>query len=199
MKTDALAQSKIETSQMAFWEKFKYLPEDIQTGLNNQSLKVVDFVAYSSKNLAGATIKELMEASDNQLEGITNVNNRKMEALQYFLVKGVRLTSAVIAGETAITDTTIATAAFTTPSANVLNGELDILVSGKTALPRISCAVFGKSDAATEGLKGYYELDCPFMIAPLSDIVPTLRLNSNATTTREVVRFELFGCKIIPA
>lgn len=196
---NALAQSKIETSLMAFWEKSGKLPADVQAGLQNGTLKVVDFVAYSSKNLAGATIKELMEASDTQTEGITNINNRKMEAIQYFLVKGVRLTSAVIAGESAITDTTIATAAFTTPSANVLNGELDILIAGKTALPRTSCAVFGKSDAATDGLKGYYELDCPFMVAPLSDIVPTLRLNSNATTTREVVRFELFGCKIIPA
>ena len=196
---NALAQSKISTSQMDFWEKFDLLPADIQKGLAEKTLKVVNFVAYSSKNLAGATTKELMEASDTQKEGITNVNNRKMEAIQYFLVKGVRLTSAVIAGEAAIEESTIATASFTTPSANVLNGDLDILVSGKTALPRVSCQVFSKNSAATEGLTGYYELDCPFMVAPLSDIVPTLRLNSNATTTREVVRFELFGCKIIPA
>lgn len=199
MKKDALAQSTLETAKMAFFEKFDLLPDDVKQGLLNGSLKVVNFVAYSAKNLAGATYKELMEASDNMLESITNVNNRKMEALQYFLVKGIRLQSAVIAGESAITETTIATAAFTTPSANVVNGEIEILISGKTALPRISCEVFTKSDAAGNGLKGYYELDCPFMIAPLSDIVPTLRLNSNATTTREVVRFEMYGCKIIPA
>lgn len=196
---NALAGTKISTSRLEFLEKMGDIPAEIVNGLRDGSLKFVDFVAYSAKNLAGATTKELMEAADNQKEGICNVNNRKMEAIQYFCVKGIRLQSAVISGTDAITDTTIATAAFTTPSAGVLNGDLEIAVAGKPAFPRCSCGIFSKSDSAKEGLKGYYELDNAFVVAPLSEIVPTLRLNSGATTTREVVRIELYGTKIVSA
>ena len=194
---DSLASSKMSTSKIEFLEKFSLLPSDVQAGLNNGTLKLVDCALYSTKALGGSTSKELMEASDDKKEGITNVNGRKMEALQYFLVKGIRLTGTVISGSDAITESVIANAQFGKLSEGVFNGELEVLVSGKTAFPRNSCRVF--ETAPYTGMNAYYELDCPFMIAPQSEIVPTLRVNSNVETAREVVRIELIGTKIIPA
>ena len=196
---DSLASSKMSTSKIEFLEKFNMLPPEVRAGLDAGTLKLVDHVLYSTKLLGGSTSKELMEASDDKKEGITNVNGRKMEALQYFCVKGIRLSGAVVSGSDAITEATIANQKFGKLSDGVMNGELEILVSGKTAFPRNSCGAFSADENGYNGLSSYYELDCPFMIAPQSEIVPTLRVNSNVVTTREVVRIELIGTKIIPA
>ena len=59
-----------------------------------------------------------------------------------------------------------------------------------------SCSVFQTNNSVA--LAGYHELDCPRLIAPQSEIVPTLR-TYGSTGGRVVVRIELFGCKIIPA
>lgn len=191
------AQTKLSTSKLEMKEMMAALPVEIREGLSNGSLKMVDAVIYSSKALDNATSKELMAASDNQKEGITNLNNRKLEALQYFMLKGIRLRTAKIEGSEAITEQNIAEADYSAAiDAKVANGELEILVSGKTAFPRNSCGVFQTNNSVA--LAGYYELDCPRLIAPQSEIVPTLRV-FGSTGGRVVARIELYGCKIIPA
>lgn len=190
-------QTKLSTSKLEMNEMKALLPLEIREGLENGTLKMVDAVIYSSKALDNATSKELMAASDNQKEGITNLNNRKLEAVQYFMLKGIRLRSASISGEAAITEQNIAEADFSKEiDPKVANGELEILVSGKTAFPRNSCSVFQTNNSVA--LAGYHELDCPRLIAPQSEIVPTLR-TYGSTGGRVVVHIELFGCKIIPA
>ena len=190
------AQTKLSTSKMEMNEMMALLPSEIREGLASGNLKLVDAVIYSSKALDNATSKELMAASDNQREGITNLNNRKLEALQYFMLKGIRLRTATIEGSDAITEQNIAEADYSKAiDAKVANGELEILVSGKTAFPRNSCGVFQTNEVA---LSGYHELDCPRLIAPQSEIVPTLR-TYGSTGGRVVARIELHGCKIIPA
>jgi len=140
-----------------------------------------------------------MEASDTTQAGITNVNNRKLEPLNYMVVTGIRLLSKTISPASAgnPTDAEIAAAALDTAAVGILNGELDILVAGKTALPRTSCRIFGNTDSH-EG-KGYYQLESPFVIAPQAEIVPTLRVNAAVSSGNEVVRIELLGARIINA
>lgn len=205
------SNTKLATSKLDMQEFIGNLPVDIQNGLANGTLKLVDTVIYSAKFLGGATTKELMLSSDNQKEGITNINNRKLEALQYFCLKGIRLLSAPVAAEAAegvqaadVADVnSLASVEYGEIAKEIANGELEILVSGKTAFPRNSCQVFvGNFDVRP----GYYELDNPRLIAPQSEIVPTLRLNEayvaslTAAGIEDVaVRVELYGTKIIPA
>ena len=194
-----LAETKIAIARSVMDEYISKLPSDIQGALKNGSLKIVDSVIYDQKYLANDTTKELMEASDTTQAGITNVNNRKLEPLNYMVVTGIRLLSKTITPASAgnPTDAEIAAAALDTAAVGILNGELDILVAGKTALPRTSCRIFGNTDSH-EG-KGYYQLESPFVIAPQAEIVPTLRVNAAVSSGNEVVRIELIGARIINA
>ena len=194
-----LAETKIAIARSVMDEYISKLPVEIQGALKNGSLKIVDSVIYDQKYLANDTTKELMEASDTTQAGITNVNNRKLEPLNYMVVTGIRLLSKTITPASAgnPTDAEIAAAALDTAAVGILNGELDILVAGKTALPRTSCRIFGNTDSH-EG-KGYYQLESPFVIAPQAEIVPTLRVNAAVSSGNEVVRIELIGARIINA
>lgn len=194
-----LAETKIAIARSVMDEYISKLPVEIQGALKNGSLKIVDSVIYDQKYLSNDTTKELMEASDTTQAGITNVNNRKLEPLNYMVVTGIRLLSKTISPASAgnPTDAEIAAAALDTAAVGILNGELDILVAGKTALPRTSCRIFGNTDSH-EG-KGYYQLESPFVIAPQAEIVPTLRVNAAVSSGNEVVRIELIGARIINA
>lgn len=194
-----LAETKIAIARSVMEEYISKLPVEIQGALKNGSLKIVDSVIYDQKYLANDTTKELMEASDTTQAGITNINNRKLEPLNYMVVTGIRLLSKTISPASAgnPTDAEIAAAALDTAAVGILNGELDILVAGKTALPRTSCRIFGNTDSH-EG-KGYYQLESPFVIAPQAEIVPTLRVNAAVSSGNEVVRIELIGARIINA
>ena len=194
-----LAETKIAIARSVMDEFISKLPVEIQGALKNGSLKIVDSVIYDQKYLANDTTKELMEASDTTQAGITNVNNRKLEPLNYMVVTGIRLLSKTISPASSgnPTDAEIAAAALDTAAVGILNGELDILVAGKTALPRTSCRIFGNTDSH-EG-KGYYQLESPFLIAPQAEIVPTLRVNAAVSSGNEVVRIELIGARIINA
>ena len=172
----------------------KFLPE-VKAALANGSFTTVDTVLYSAKALGAETSKELMQSKDTQLEGVTNVNNRKLEAGQYMLLTGVRMQTATIAGADAIDNAAIAGADYDTKlNSQVANGELDIVVAGKTLFPRNSCQLF--STGANSALRGYYPLDCPKLIVPQAEIVPTLRLNASSGG-RVVARIELHGVKTI--
>lgn len=194
---NAFASSAMTSSKIEILERFDILPMEIRSGLDNGTLKLTDAAIYSAKALGNATTKELMEASDTQKEGLTNVNNRKLEAGRYFCPLYIRVLGATIEGSDAIDEKAIAAAKFDVLPDFALNGELEIQVSGKTAFARNSCHIFDKD--AQSGYKGIYKIDNTFCIAPQSEIVPTLRLNSNADTSRLVVRFELIGAMIIPA
>lgn len=194
-----LANTKIANAKSVMEEYVSMLPTEIQAALRNKNLKIVDSVLYDQKYLASDTTKELMEASDTTQAGITNVNNRKLEPLNYMVVTGIRLLSKTISPASAgnPTDAEIAAAALDTAAVGILNGELDILVAGKTAFPRTSCRIFANTDDH-QG-KGYYALESPFVIAPQAEIVPTLRVNAAVSSGNEVVRIELLGARIINA
>ncbi len=197
IKNNPNASSKLTTSKIEILERFDNLPQEVRQGLDSGTLKLADTVFYSTKALGGATTKELMEASDTQKEGFTNMNNRKLEAGRYFLPLYIRLLGATIEGTDAITDKEIANAEFKVLPASILNGEMEIQVSGKTAFSRNSCHIFDKD--ASDEYKGAYQVENTFCIAPQSEIVPNLRLNTNVDTSRLVVRFEMMGAMIIPA
>lgn len=178
--------------------KMAALPAAIQQGLAAGVLKVVDSAIYSQKCMKGGSVVELMENSDTAVAGVTNLNNRKMEQVNYFVVTGIRLLSKTVTpSASAITDAEIANADLGIATKEVLNGELEIQVAGKVAFPRNSCRCFAAENDKMG--KGYYKLESPFVIAPQSEIVPTLRVNSSFTTTNEVVRVELIGARIINA
>ena len=177
------------------------LPKEVQAALQSGSLTLVDEALYSVKRTNFASTVELMQSSDTQLENITNLNNRKLEAGQYMLLTGIRVLAASISGETAPAQVSAyaATAFFQDLSSyNFLaNSELDIVVAGKTLFPRNSCQMFRRNNNENNSL-GYYRLACPKLIVPQAEIIPTLRMNAAAAGQADyLVRLELCGVKTV--
>jgi hypothetical protein len=187
------ANTKIAGGKAQFFAAGSVLPVEIKEALNARQLTLVDSVLYSARFLKSDTTIELMQASDTQREGITNVNNRKLEASQYMLLNGIRLQAKTLTEETetALTDADFASV----PLLGVIaNGELDIVVAGKNLFPRNSCQIF--NSGTNQQLNGYFALDCPKLIVPQAEIVPTLRLN-HAAAANTAVRLELHGVKTV--
>lgn len=186
--------TSINSAENELLARISQLPANVQEGLRNGTLKIVDSIIYSTKVLDSSS-KELMSAADNKVEGITNINNRKLEALNYFILDSVRLQTATVS---ATTDAALAGASFDTPADFVANGELEILVAGKTAFPRNSCQIFKN---ATNERSGEFKLNCKRVFAPQSEIVPTLRVLGSAmpSDSTTAVRIELIGAMVIPA
>ena len=182
-------------SAKKFMENTALLPQEIQDAIKNKVLTLVDSVVYSAKPLKASTTVELMTPSDTQKVGTTNVNNRKLEAGQFMLVSGVRLATATVAQDA--TDEQIAAADFSGAlNAVVANGELDIIVAGKTILPRNSNRRFVTGTAVA--LNNYFALDCPKLVVPQAEIVPTLYL-SQSTGGTVAARLELHGVRTVRA
>jgi hypothetical protein len=157
-----------------------------------------------------------MQSSDTQLEGITNLNNRKLEAGQYMLLTGIRLLAAsnrleildragddaglVLQQATSENYTHHAASAHFSELSNhscLANSELDIVVAGKTLFPRNSCQLFRRHNLENNAY-GYYRLACPKLIVPQAEIIPTLRMNAaTAGLADYLVRIELCGVKTV--
>lgn len=197
MAKEVFAGTTIGTSRTEFLERTS-LVAGLQNDLENKVKKLADAVIFGTKVMGGSSVKEIFEAKDTTRDSITNLNNAKLEAGQYFLLEKVRVLSATV---TADTDAQLAGASYDIPADAILNGEIEIEVSGKTCLPRTSCRIFDKAAEATDGLAGSYKLANPVLIAPQSLINATIRVNSAVASSLslEAVRVELIGSKVIPA
>lgn len=194
---NVFAGTTISTSRSEFMSRLN-LVSGLEASLNAREKKIADAVIYGTKVMGGSSSKEIFEAKDTTRDSITNLNNAKLEASQYFLLEKIRVLSASVEDET---DASLAGAQFDIPADAILNGEIEIEVSGKTCLPRTSCRIFDKTGESTDGLAGCYKLANPVLIAPQSLINCTIRVNSAVAETlkNEAVRVELIGSKIIPA
>lgn len=195
------AGSRISTSRGEFLSRLEILRgTGIPEMLNNNQCKLCDMVIYGTKIMGGATSLEVFEAKDTQKDSITNLNNAKLEAGRYFILQKIRVLSVTLTSSTA-DDAGMAAGAYTKADDCILNGEFELQVVGKTAVPRISARVFDKSADAGDGLVGCYELANPVLIAPQSPINATIRVNSavGSSLTYEAVRVELIGTMVIPA
>ena len=185
--------TKETTTRDLFIEYGQNLPEAIKKACNDGTAFLADSNIFTCRSLSTATTIELFQASDKIKDGICNFNDRKLDTGNYMLLLGMRLQTAVVAE---VTDENIAKADYTAKlDSAVANGDLELRVASKVVIPRTSCQVFTGTTRASL-LKGYYALECPYMIAPDAQIVPTLRLGTPATD-KTVVRFELHGARLI--
>lgn len=200
-KNIAFAGTTMSTSRTEFIARFDKLKQngvDLESAIDNDIKKLADWTIYGTKVMGGASSKEIFEPKDTTRDSITNLNGAKLEANQMFLLEKIRLLSATVEADT---EANLANADFDIAKSAILNGELEIEVSGKTCLPRTSCRVFDKVAEATDGLAGCYKLANPVIITPQSIINATIRVNSAVASTLnlEAVRLELIGSKVIPA
>ncbi len=181
--------TKIASGITEFAARLSKIDANLAKAIKSGTVQVVDYALYNVRNLGADTTVEAFQASDSKEVGITNLNKRQLEANTYFLVTGVQ----VLESATAIDNThTLKNSEFGVIAADVANGEFELKVGDKVLIPRNSMELF-KTPANTDKLVGYYELDCPKLISPLTDIVPWIYLP--ATTGNKALKIVLYGVK----
>lgn len=174
--------TKFSSDQVEFTSRISQLESGLASALTSGQIKLVDAILYSVKPLANSTTVELMEAADQKKVGLRNLNKRQLEANTYMLVTGIQIMAS---DETA--DDKLPTAEYAKISNDIANGELEIKQGDKIIFPRNSCEIFKSEGTDEKKFVGYYKLECPKMLIPLTDIVPTLWLPSGVNKSVKIV------------
>lgn len=192
--------SKMASAKALFASMMAQVDQSVVAAIRNAQIQVVDYALYVVRNLKADTSVELLQSSDSKEVGITNLNDRKLDVNNYVLITGIQLLEASIAKAAgSVTNDDLKAASYGQIGAEIANGELDIKMNDKVMLPRISCEVFKRGSATygDSGLVGYMPWECPKMIQPLTEIVPTLwlPLATNSESACKAVKFVLHGIK----
>ena len=184
----------IATAKQEFEARSKFIEQNLYKALQNGSIQSVDFDLYATRYLAADTTIELMQSSDSKKVGITNINDRKLEANTYAFITGVQLLMAEVKDGN---EDSLMAADFKAIDANMANGELELKNGDKILIPRSSLQRFRTNGHAENGLEGYVKLECPKFLLPLTDITPTLYLPKAYSTDGKgvAVRLVLHGVK----
>lgn len=182
--------TKIASGITEFAARLSKIDQNLAQAIKSGSVQVVDYALYTAVDLGTSTTVEAFQASDNKEVGISNINKRQLEANTYFLVTGIQILESTVAIGTS--NTTLKNAVYGVIGNTVGNGEFELKVGDKVLVPRNSMEMF-KTPANTDKLVGYYELDCPKLITPLTDIVPWIYLP--ASTASKALKIVLYGVK----
>lgn len=181
MAETSFVSTKVASAGLEFAARLSQLDKTVAAELKAGKRDIYDYNMYVTRFLDSDTTSELFLASDDKTVGLTNINSRQLEDKNFFLVTGVQLI-AVKAEQPYESEAAAKEAAkgaiFTTIPTEIANGEFELKLGEKSLLPRISCQVFNKP-ADNGKPAGYYELETPKMIKPLTDIVPWLYLPKN--------------------
>lgn len=184
--------TRIASAKAEFEARLRAIDPNLVAAIKSGSVHTVDCEIYVVRHLASDTTIELMQASDNKKVGITNINNRHLEASTYMLVTGIVMLSKTDSTNLATAnEANMAAAAYDVIPSTIANGELEIKTGDKVWYPRNSCECF--ITTGSDGRRGYRALECPKIIAPLTDIIPTLYLPAAVANT--AVKFSLIGVR----
>lgn len=149
-------QPTASNSRSEFQKRMNLLPKPILENLGNARSQLVDHIYYAMKSAAGKSSIQMFVEADNRSVGVTNVNNAKLPKDMFFLVHGIQILS--------VASSTPLTAAFDTPTAQILQGEINFRVDGKYIVPQYT--PLRHFSRPTTEVKGLYKLDNPKMIEP---------------------------------
>ena len=145
------------------------LPDNIREALVNRRLKIVNQAFYRISNFGTKQQDDLMFNADSKESGVTNVNSRKLEENNFFLLTSIILQSVEI-GTTPISD-----AVFGVIGRAIRNGEFSLKNGDKILVPPTSARIFDTS-TRNSVIRGEWKLDNPKFIAPQVEIIPELKL-----------------------
>jgi hypothetical protein len=130
-------------------------PKDIQDGLLNRRLQLVDSYYYVIKTIAGVKNVKMLQDTDNKSAGLGNISKQKLEKDNHFCLTGVILLSGIAVNKEDVV--------FDVVPHEILNGDFEFKINGGkyiTPAARLSCEVFDTSNR-TDIRKGLWELHNP--------------------------------------
>ena len=166
------------------------LPDHIRTAIAGGAIKIVNNAFYRIFDFSGLKQNDLMLNADTKLSGVTNVNSRKLEENNFFLLTSIILQTGTF------TDKPF-DAAFGIPCREVLNGEFSLKNGDKVLVQPSSARIF---DTTTRNdlVRGEWRLDNPKFIAPQVEIIPELKLPV-AAPAKTAVKLILVGAGLVKA
>ena len=90
----------LSTAKQEFEARAKYIEQNLYNALQKGTVQSVDFDIYATRALQQDTTIELMQSADSKKVGITNINDRKLEANTYAFVTGIQILMAEVGENT---------------------------------------------------------------------------------------------------
>jgi hypothetical protein len=166
------------------------LPDHIRKAIAANAIKIVNNAFYRIFDFSGLKQNDLMLNADTKLSGITNVNSRKLEENNFFLLTSIILQTGTFTDKPW-------DAVFGLPCREVLNGEFSLKNGDKVLVQPSSARIF---DTTTRNsvIRGEWRLDNPKFIAPQVEIIPELKLPV-AVPAKTAIKLILVGAGLVKA
>ena len=143
------------TSRTKMLRLLPYFPSEIQKGLLERRLQLVDSEYYFVKTVAGVKNVKMIQDTDNKAAGLGNVSKQKLEKDNHFALTGVIFLAGVAPLKEDVT--------FDVIPHEIRNGDFEFKINGGKAITpssRVSCEVFDSSNR-NDIRKGMWVLDNP--------------------------------------
>jgi len=187
-------QSVITTDDLriraAYSIRAHMLPDHIRKAIASNAIKIVNNAFYRIFDFSGLKQNDLMLNADTKLSGVTNVNSRKLEENNFFLLTSIILQTGTFTDKPW-------DATFGLPCREVLNGEFSLKNGDKVLVQPSSARIF---DTSTRNnlIRGEWKLDNPKFIAPQVEIIPELKLPV-AVPDKTAIKLILVGAGLCKA
>ena len=145
-------------SRSEFLRKAAMLPSDIQKGLMDKRLQMVDCEFYFVKPIGGVKTIKMITDSDNKAAGLGNVSKQKLEKDNHFLLFGIVLLAGIAPLKEDVT--------FDVIPHEIRNGDFEFKINGGkniTPAARVSCETFD-TGGRTDIRKGLLKLENPKLV-----------------------------------
>lgn len=174
----------------AYSARMHMLPDHIRMAIAKNAVKVVNNCFYRIIDISGLKQTDLMFNADTKLSGVTNVNSRKLEENNYFLLTSIILQSGTFTTHAWDAD-------FTFPCKEIVNGEFSLKNGDKILVQPSSARIFDTS-SRNNLYRGEWKLDNPKFIAPMTEIIPELKMPV-AVPDKTAVKLVLVGAGLVKA
>ena len=155
------------TIRAAYSIRAHMLPDNIRQAIASGRVKIVNKAFYKIVKFEGKQ-DELMFNADTKLAGVTNVNNRKLEQNDFFLLTSIILQTGKYTANEWDAD-------FGIPCEEVLNGEFS-LKNGAKVIVHPSSAIIFDTTSRKDRYLGEWKLENPKFLAPQLEIIPEVKL-----------------------
>lgn len=194
LKVSAFVGSKMSTAKAEFEARLSSINATVAQAVMQGAMQSVDYALYVVRSLGDESTVDLFKSGDAEDVGLTNISKRQLEANTYMLVTHIQLLSGTIAtGSTgASLDDKLKETSFGQISNLIANGEFELKSNATVLIPRVSNEVF-RQVAGNGKLAGDWQLECPKMLVPLTNI--DAKIYTPKATTNTAVKLVLHGVK----
>ncbi len=190
---NAFVGSKMATAKAEFEARLSQINATVAQAVLAGQMQSVDYALYVVRNLGSESTVDLFKSGDAEEVGLTNISQRQLEANTYLLVTHIQLLAATLAagenGDSA--EDKLKKTAFAVIESDIANGEFELKSNATVLIPRVSNEVF-RQPAGNGKLAGDWQLECPKMLVPLTNIDAKIY---TPFATNKAVKLVLHGVK----